>query len=291
MPKIGLKKAYYTKLISDVSGAITYDVPLALAKMQQIQVNPKVSRVQVPGDDIIQEDIAECLGADVTVQREEFTPAEEAIFLGRPTDASGGVYGGTFDDPPYVAFGYMRTFKNTNIGLYVWLFKTKFAPSNSTANTKPAESIEPQYDSLSGSAITRTADGAWIYSVKSSDPDFGDTFFTKTMLETLVNITTPDPIALSSIVPADAATGVSKSATVVLTFNNKIAREAVTLLNSDTGDVVAVTKTWNAAGKILTITPSSALSGTTTYIVSVSGVMDIYGQELAAAGKDFTTVA
>jgi hypothetical protein len=64
----------------------------------------------------------------------------------------------------------------------------KFAPSNSTADTKPVDNIAPQYDSLSGAAITRTADGAWIYSVKSSDPDFAATFFTKATLETLANV-------------------------------------------------------------------------------------------------------
>jgi phi13 family phage major tail protein len=188
MPKIGLKKAYYAVQAADVEGAVTYNAPVALAKIQQIQVNPKVNRVQVPGDDIITEELSECLGADITIQRDEISPADEIILLGRPTDTGGGAYGGTFDNPPYVALGYMRTFKNSNVGLYVWLFKVKFAPTNSTADTKQPDNITPQYDSLSGAAITRTADGAWIYSVKSSDPNFAATFFTKAKLETLANV-------------------------------------------------------------------------------------------------------
>jgi phi13 family phage major tail protein len=188
MPKIGLKKAYYAVQTSDVEGAAVYNAPVALANMQQVQVNPKVSNVQVPGDDIIVEEISECLGADIVMQRSEITPQEEAILLGRPVDTDGGAYGGTFDNAPNVAFGYMRTFKNSNVGLYVWLFKVKFKPSNSTADTKPVDSVNPQYDSLGGAAITRTADGAWIYSVKSSDPNFAATFFTKAKLETLANV-------------------------------------------------------------------------------------------------------
>ena len=185
--KIGLKKAYYAILTNDVEGSVTYDVPVALEKVQQVQVTPRVNRVQVPADDIIDEDITQCLGADLTIQRKEFTLDEEVILLGRPKDADGGVYGGTFDNPPYVAFGYVRTF-NDGTGLYVWILKTRFAPSNSTADTKPVDSVTPQYDTMSASSITRAADGAWIYSRKSNDPNFASTFFSKATLEKLANI-------------------------------------------------------------------------------------------------------
>jgi len=43
------------------------------------------------------------------------------------------------------------------------------------------------------------------------------------------------------------------------------------------------------AGKVLTVNPGSSLGAATKYIVAVTGVVDIYGQELAAVGKDFTT--
>lgn len=185
--KIGLKKAYYAIMTNDIEGTATYDVPVALEKMQQVQVNPRVNRAQVPADDIIDEDITQCLGADLTIQRKEFTLDEESILLGRPKDADGGVFGGTFDNPPYVAFGYMRTF-NDGSGLYVWILKTRFAPSSSTADTKPVDNVTPQYDTLSASSITRTADGAWIYSRRSSEPNFASTFFSKATLEKLANV-------------------------------------------------------------------------------------------------------
>lgn len=289
MVKIGLKKAYYSEIVtdSDIEGAITYGVPVALPAIQQIGVNPKVAKVQVPGDDIIQEELTECLGADLTIQRKLFALAEEAALLGRVTDSNGGVYGGSFDNAPYVAFGYQRTMSN-GTSLYVWLLKVKFAPSNSTADTKPTDNVTPQYDSMTGSAITRTADGAWIYSRYSTDPAFGDTFFTKATLETLAVAVTPDTIALSSIVPADDATGIAVNANIVLTFNNKIAAEAVTVIEDD-GTLVAAAKSWDAAGKVLTINPTDNLDAATTYIVAVNGVKDIYGQALAASAKNFTT--
>ncbi len=187
MVKVGLKKAYYAELVSDVIGEAAYNVPVALPKIQQAQVNPKVNRTQVPADDIIDEDITQCLGADVTIQRKEFTLNEEAFLLGRPKDANGGVYGGTTDNPPYVAFGYMRTF-NDGSCLCVWLLKTKFAPSNSTADTKPVDNVTPQYDSMTASSITRVADGQWIYSRKFANEAAAANFFTKATLETLANV-------------------------------------------------------------------------------------------------------
>lgn len=98
-------------------------------------------------------------------------------------------------------------------------------------------------------------------------------------------------VALSTIVPADAATGISKTASIVLTFNNAIASSAVSLIDSASGDIVANTQAWDATKKILTVSPSSALAGLTKYIVAVNGVEDVFGQALAAVAKEFTTVA
>ena len=97
-------------------------------------------------------------------------------------------------------------------------------------------------------------------------------------------------VALSTIVPADAATNVAKAANVVITFNNKIMREAV-VVTSAAGVIVPGAKTWDTTGKILTFNPTSDLTGATVYLVTVGGVADIYGQTLAAVVKKFTTIA
>ncbi|AEY65422.1 major tail protein [Clostridium sp. BNL1100] len=202
MAKVGLKDAYYAIMTKDEIGSITYDVPVRLKNIQQAQVNPKVNTAQAPGDDVIAESVTQCIGADVTVQRLEFTPVEEKILLGRVEDADGGIYGGTTDNPPYVAFGYKRTFVNQSEGLYTWILKTKFAPSNMTADTKPVDGVTMQYDSMTASALTRQADGQWIYSRKSSDPNFGATFFSKATLERLanaVNQTYGQPATVSAV--------------------------------------------------------------------------------------------
>ena len=100
----------------------------------------------------------------------------------------------------------------------------------------------------------------------------------------------PSALALSTIVPDDEADTVAVTANIVLTFNNEIQREAI-VVASAAGAIIAGSKTWDATGKILTFNPTNNLANNTTYIVTVAGVVDIYGNSLAAEVKNFTTVA
>lgn len=100
----------------------------------------------------------------------------------------------------------------------------------------------------------------------------------------------PSAVVLSSIVPADDAPSIAKTANIVMTFNNAILTEAV-VVTSAAGVQVAGTKTWDAARKILTFNPTADFSGVTTYIVTIAGVVDVYNQVLAPEVKNFTTIA
>lgn len=100
--------------------------------------------------------------------------------------------------------------------------------------------------------------------------------------------TGPAAIALSSITPLDDAVGQSTSVNVVMTFNNEILREAI-VMSSAAGVIVAGAKTWDTAGKVLTFNPTASLSAGTTYIITIAGVVDIYGQQLAPTVKNFAT--
>lgn len=98
------------------------------------------------------------------------------------------------------------------------------------------------------------------------------------------------PVALTvSSVPANAATAIAVGSNVVLTFNNKVIDESIVLMAATTGALVTVTKTWDAAGKVLTIHPTTALSAATKYLVTVVGVVDVYNQTLATTVNNFTT--
>lgn len=100
---------------------------------------------------------------------------------------------------------------------------------------------------------------------------------------------TPSALALSTMVPVDAATGIAVASNVVLTFNNKILEEGI-LVTSAGGALITTTKSWDATGKILTVHPTANLATGTMFLVTLTGVVDIYSQTLAPVVKKFTTV-
>lgn len=100
----------------------------------------------------------------------------------------------------------------------------------------------------------------------------------------------PSAIALSSISPADNDTNIAVGANIVMTFNNEIKSESV-VVSSEAGDVIAGTKSWDAAKKVLTFNPTADLTANTMYYVTLVNVTDIYNQVLATAVKNFTTAA
>lgn len=149
---------------------------------------------------------------------------------------------------------------------------------------KPTASLE--IDSSKASAESLAALEAILYGTEGADaylpfPDEVAAIFAGSA---------PSALTLSSIVPDDEATGVALDANIVLTFNNKIANEAI-LVTDELGGIVAGAKTWDAAGKVLTFNPTANFTGSKVYIVAITGVTDIYNQSLAATTKNFETVA
>ena len=98
----------------------------------------------------------------------------------------------------------------------------------------------------------------------------------------------PSALAMSTIVPADAATTIALDSSIIITFNNKVAHEAI-VVSDELGTIVEGTKTWDATGKILTFDPTAALTASTVYLVAITGVIDIYNQSLASVVKHFET--
>lgn len=98
-----------------------------------------------------------------------------------------------------------------------------------------------------------------------------------------------EAITLSTIEPEDSDVEIAVDANIMLTFNNKILDETISVLSAE-GVVIAASHTFDANGKILTINPNVNLSLNTKYTVVVAGVVDIYGQALVPVTKSFTTV-
>lgn len=90
------------------------------------------------------------------------------------------------------------------------------------------------------------------------------------------------------ITPNDDATEVDTDANIIFTFNTKILKESIVVTSAE-GEIVSGSKTWNSEGKILTFNPTDNLSTNTVYIITISGVVDIYNRTLAPQIINFMT--
>lgn len=101
------------------------------------------------------------------------------------------------------------------------------------------------------------------------------------------------PPQVSSVVPANNATGVSLATVATVTFNEAMNIASVSSstieLRTAAGVLVPSSVSYDAASRTATITPAAVLSTATTYRITVksgtSGVKDVAGNALAA---DFT---
>ena len=156
------------------------------------------------------------------------------------------------------------------------------ATAVSVTGKKPTASIV--IDSTKADAATLAALELILYGNTGVDPrlPFPDE------ITSLFASAAPSALAMSTIVPADNATAIAVAANVVITFNNKIAEEAITIMTA-AGVLIATTKAWDATGKILTISHASNFTAETVHLVTLAGVADIYGQTLTPIVKKFTT--
>ena len=209
---------------------------------------------------------------------------------------NGVTYSTGDEEPPHCAVGF-KINKGKGDYVFVWMLKGALSGGNIIAETKKdGVSIQTREYTFDG-LITEhkwTVDGeekglSWSKGDTTSASFDGAGWFAQVHTPDVVSA--PDAIALSSSVPADDATDVAVDAPVVLTFNNKIASENIEIIDSATGNPMAITKSWDATGKILTISHAVNFTLNVMYIVPLVGVVDVYGQALAVETVTFTSVA
>lgn len=103
------------------------------------------------------------------------------------------------------------------------------------------------------------------------------------------SLAAPAAIALSSSNPVNAAAGVSTAIDPALTFNNALKDYSNIVFLNETDNVqVAFTSAIDVSNKIVTLTPTAALTTGKKYDIIIAGITDIYGQKLANAVISFT---
>ncbi|MCZ2076684.1 MAG: Ig-like domain-containing protein [Bryobacterales bacterium] len=288
----GVDKLYYAKVTQDDAAAYAAETPVALAPMKTAVQTPKTSSkvdfydnqpmfsMQAEGETEIKLDVTQL---PLNVQ---------ADLLGKAYDsANDSLYdnGGT---PPDVALGF-RALNSDGTYTYYWFLKGKFQAYEESAATK-TDSPDPKGSSLVYTAVRTVHQWALSGSVtdsvkrrKSTKQADGATWFDAVRVPVY---SAPSALNVTPS-PADGATGQSTSVAIALTFNNALAGGAengIGLLRDDTQAAIAVTRSINAARKVVTLTHPT-LTAAKTYLITVNGVKDVFGQTLADTVFDFAT--
>lgn len=293
--QVGLSDLYVAEVLEDSASAYTADTPEYLAPVGTATVKPKTANDPQYADDQV---------ADVAVSEAESDFEFEVTNV--PLELAANMTGKEFDSatgrvvdmdgvPPYFAVGF-KSKKMNDSYRYFWYLKVMFSAPEESFKTQ-GEKKEPQMVKMTAKAVKT----AYKFTVNGKTDGvkrvFGDEDVTNFVGTTWFDqvqtpaTTTPDALALSSSNPADEATGVSKTTGKTLTFNNALKADAIygVGLFTDADAAVACTVTLDTTRKIITVTPSSALGGTTAHRI-VANVRDLYGQTLAAI-VNFTTAA
>ena len=222
-----------------------------------------------------------------------------AILTGKPYDTSKGVFIDTGDlsSAPWCAFSGRMDLGDGGHRYFQYL-KGKFSYSKMEATSKK-DDIDEKTTELTYTAVLTdyqfTMPDSTTHGVKGVFADTTDAAFVTgeswfSQVQTPATIGAPGALSMSSIVPAADATNVVATANIVLTFSNRIADSNIFLVNSPTGSLVTVAKSWDSTGKILTMT-HSALTAGARHAVVITNVTDIFGQELADAISYFTVAS
>ena len=88
----------------------------------------------------------------------------------------------------------------------------------------------------------------------------------------------------------NGATNVSLRNPINITFNNAITKESIFMIDNN-GEQIKIEKEFDAAHKVLKITPKSPLRVSTVHMLNLIGVSDKYNQTLPLTVIKFTTAA
>lgn len=290
---IGIDSVYYALLSSDTSAGATWQAAVAMPGITEAGVNPNGAVSTLFADNgpaVVANSVGEI---EVSLKVADLTPVERATLLGHTRAGGVTLFKGN-DSSPDVAIGFRTLLSDGTYG-YAWLHKGKFAETQETFATK-GDKIVFQVPTLTGKFTLLEYNGEYRRTTRTDDPDYvaatGTNWFTNGPLG-VADITPP---TITSVVPANNATAVAVSSTVVWTFSeamlsSEVINDHFFVLADVGGTAVAGTLSLNAAKTIVTFTPTSNLAALTVYkAIVTTGAKDLAGNKLAAPNvTKFTT--
>jgi len=292
--RIGVENLTLAKMLTDiVGGATTYDTPVAITKkLMKVGVKNKGSMEPQYADDSTVDLYTEPGDIDLSIDLTDLTVDEQALIMGQ-TMAAGVRTPAPSDVRPYFCVSWKSKKRNGNYKYYK-ILKVMFSEPDEEFETKE-DKAKPQTDKISGLGIQRLSDGLRKRIADADSTTYiagtGSSWFTTGDISP---DTTPPTIA--STLPAANATDVAVTATFAWTFSEAILATTVIAGNffvfeDVAGTLIAGALSQNAAGTVVTFTPTSNLTAATVYrAVATGDISDLSGNKLASTDvRKFTT--
>lgn len=292
---VNLDNLHYAKVLLDNSDTYQAGTNKYLAPAAEMKKEAKVDTATRYYDGKPMFSSISEAATDVTLTVSGVPSKLAAELTGKPYDATRGIMIDTGDaaNTPDEALSARAALGDGGYRFYQFL-KGKFSIGAETAHTKEdkvtANTVDLTYTGLvtvhEFTMPDGTKKGAKGVQADTTDAAFAGSEAWFAQVQTPDTLGAPDALAMTSN-PANNATGVETSVRPALTFSNSISEHAVTLIGAD-GTLVAATSAFDAAGKVLTITPTAALTSAGVYSIIVAGVKDVYGQALDTTVVKFT---
>lgn len=291
---IGLQSVYAAALTADTSGGATWGTPFALTGVRKAAIRVNAVTAEIFGDDTLM-DSAEMAGPiEVELEFVDLSHENEAALLGH-VNTSGVMAMKYSDESPYHALMFKAPRSNSGYSLYV-LYKGRFSKPDVEHQTKDS-SITYSTRTLVFRGVALEYNGA--YGAKTREDAVGVAGGTLSGWFSAVYLGAADTTAptITTPVPVQGATGISKTAAKTAVFSESLMEASVNSQSCYLVDLVtnlkkAATVTYTEASKTVTITPVSALEGSTLHAMVFSGeITDLAGNHFGGAAYTFTTAA
>lgn len=169
---IGCRDVVFAKMTADASTGTTYESTIQSAPgVIEIGLTAQVTNENIGADDIALYEVFNSMdGFEVSLNLAALGADGRAFLLGNTVDAKGVLLEAADDDAPYVAMGF-KTARSDGSDDYIWLYKGKFAQSDSTYRTKEQGQVNWQTPTLTGTFIPRISDKKVRATVNTEDKD------------------------------------------------------------------------------------------------------------------------
>ena len=169
---IGCRDVVFCKMTADAAAGTTYESTIYQAPgVIEVGLSAQVTNESLAADDVPLYEVFNSLdGFELTLSLAALGADARALLMGNTKDAKGVLKEASDDQAPYVAMGF-KTARSDGTDDYIWLYKGKFAQSDSTFHTKEKGQVNWQTPSLTATFIPRISDKLIRAIVNSGETD------------------------------------------------------------------------------------------------------------------------